>query len=417
MTPGKALVGVALDDELSLLFGEVAEGRVERDAARARHALQILPNAAVARLGPGLNDALVDGLAAIGDHQIDIEVDGVAKSLAARARAVGIVEGKQARLGLLIGQAAIFAFKAIAEDDAFGGGTSFGGRKFEDGFALAVAIADFDGVGQARTDLRRDGQAIHEHIDGLREIDIQQGFRGREFVHAAILIKTVEAALLQIDQGLRYERGRGAGRLSPGRLFGGLGEGQTEQDIKSAAGLEGQDAGGDVVDGVAADLSIATNAEGAAGAGVEQAQVVVDFGGRGHRRSRIAGGVFLLDGNGRRDAGNFIDVGLFDALQELPRVGGERFDVTPLAFGVDGVKGEAGFSRARDAGNHGDGVVRDFEADVFQVVHARAGNGDGRRFELGGDFRGDFGFFGYIGHEGQHSRIFGDNLNRKLYVS
>src|SRR6202035_2614670 len=109
-------------------------------------------NAAIARLGPGLNDAFVDGLAAIGDDQIDIEVDGVAKSLATRARAVGIVEGKQARLGLLIGEGAIFAFKAIAKDDAFGRCAGFGGRKFEDGFALAIAIADFDGIGQARTD-------------------------------------------------------------------------------------------------------------------------------------------------------------------------------------------------------------------------------------------------------------------------
>ncbi len=52
-----------------------------------------------------------------------------------------------------------------------------------------------------------------------------------------------------------------------------------------------------------------------------------------------------------------VDVRLFDALQELAGVGGERFDVAALAFGVDGVEGERGFAGAGDAGDDGEGVV------------------------------------------------------------
>ena len=78
------------------------KGTSSGNIARARESLQLLPERAIARLGPGLDRALVDGFAAIGNHEIEIEIDGVAEALAARAGAVGIVERKQARLGLLV---------------------------------------------------------------------------------------------------------------------------------------------------------------------------------------------------------------------------------------------------------------------------------------------------------------------------
>jgi hypothetical protein len=56
--------------------------------------------------------------------------------------------------------------------------------------------------------------------------------------------------------------------------------------------------------------------------------------------------VFLVDREGGGKAGHVVDVGFFDALEELAGVGGEAFDVAALAFGVDGVEGEGGFSRA-----------------------------------------------------------------------
>ena len=48
-----------------------------------------------------------------------------------------------------------------------------------------------------------------------------------------------------------------------------------------------------------------------------------------------------------------VDVGLFDALEELAGVGGEAFDVATLAFGVDGVEGERGFAGAADSADDG----------------------------------------------------------------
>ena len=124
------------------------------------------------------------------------------------------------------------------------------------------------------------------------------------------------------------------------------------------------------------DAAAAVQAGDGAAAGVEEAEVVVDFGCGGDGGARIARGVLLLDGDGGGEAVDEVDVGLLDALEELAGVGGERFDVAALAFGVDGVEGERGLARTRDAGHDGELVVGDVEVDVLQVVDARAAYDD-----------------------------------------
>ena len=94
------------------------------------------------------------------------------------------------------------------------------------------------------------------------------------------------------------------------------------------------------------DDAAAVQAGDGAAAGVEEAEVVVDLGGGGDGGAGVAGLVLLLDGDGGGEAVHVVDVGLFDALEELAGVGGEGFDVAALAFGVDGVEGERGFARA-----------------------------------------------------------------------
>ena len=70
-----------------------------------------------------------------------------------------------------------------------------------------------------------------------------------------------------------------------------------------------------------------------------------------------------------------IEIGLLHHFQELPRIGGERFDVAALALGVDGVEGERGFAGAGEAGEHDELVARNFEIDVLEIVLARAADG------------------------------------------
>jgi len=54
----------------------------------------------------------------------------------------------------------------------------------------------------------------------------------------------------------------------------------------------------------------------------------------------------LLDGNGGRQALDLFDIRLFDAVEELARVGGKRFDIAALPFRIERVERERGLARA-----------------------------------------------------------------------
>lgn len=147
-----------------------------------------------------------------------------------------------------------------------------------------------------------------------------------------------------------------------------------KQNIKPRPRRERQDAVRDLIDIVLANSLPALRASRDPDPGEEQPEVIVDFGGGRDRGARVAGGILLPDGDGGRDAFHGVHVGLFHSLQKLPRVGGERLDVAPLALGIDGVKGQAGFAGTRNARNYGELMVGNFAIDVLQVVDARAAN-------------------------------------------
>ena len=107
--------GVAFQNETALLARELAPGDVERNASATSPFFHVLEERAVARLGPRLDRAFIKRLTGIGHDETEIEIDGVAETLAARAGAVGIVERKKTGLGLLIKRAIVFAFEAFVE--------------------------------------------------------------------------------------------------------------------------------------------------------------------------------------------------------------------------------------------------------------------------------------------------------------
>ena len=152
--------------------------------------------------------------------------------------------------------------------------------------------------------------------------------------------------------GLSWRLGASASTSGGGDLHGlelDLGADDGEEGVGAGAFGKGEEGGDDLVDGVALDDAAAVQAGDGAAAGVEEAEVVVDLGGGGDGGAGVAGLVLLLDGDGGGEAVHVVDVGLFDALEELAGVGGEGFDVAALAFGVDGVEGERGFAGAGDA--------------------------------------------------------------------
>ena len=89
----------------------------------------------------------------------------------------------------------------------------------------------------------------------------------------------------------------------------------------------------------------------------------------------MAGG-FLLNGNGRRQAFNQIDIGFVHALQKLPRIGRQTFHIAALTFCVQRVKRQTGLARPRQTRDDHQLVARDVDVNVFQIVGAGATNAD-----------------------------------------
>src|SRR5262249_61985913 len=71
-----------------------------------------------------------------------------------------------------------------------------------------------------------------------------------------------------------------------------------------------------------------------------------------------------------------VHLGLLHLLEELARVGRQRFDVAALAFGIDSVEGERRLAGAREPGDHDQLVARDLEVDVLEIVLAGASDDD-----------------------------------------
>ncbi len=147
-------------------------------------------------------------------------------------------------------------------------------------------------------------------------------------------------------------------------------------DRDALAGAELQDALDDLLGGLAGDGAAAVGAMGGADRGVEQAEVVVDLGDGADGGPWAAAGGFLLDGDGRAEAFDGIDVGTLDLVEELAGVGGERFDIAALALGVNGVEGERALAGAGETGDHGERVAGDAHVDVAQVMLARPSHRD-----------------------------------------
>src|SRR5574344_1344278 len=87
-------------------------------------------------------------------------------------------------------------------------------------------------------------------------------------------------------------------------------------------------------------------------------------------RPRVMRGRLLIDGYRWGKSFDRIDIGFIDSAKELPGVRAQRFDVTPLAFGINRVKSQGGLATAREAGKDGEGFFGDIDIDVFQIIFA-----------------------------------------------
>ena len=108
----------------------------------------------------------------------------------------------------------------------------------------------------------------------------------------------------------------------------------------------------------------------------KQAEKIVDLGHGADRRTGILVGRLLLDRNYRTEARDLIHIGTFHRADELARIGGKRLQVTALTLGIDRVEGERRFARTGQAGDNGQGIARDDDIHIFEVVLACSVNFD-----------------------------------------
>ena len=94
--------------------------------------------------------------------------------------------------------------------------------------------------------------------------------------------------------------------------FASANNGRVDRD--ALAGRESENALDDLLGGLAGDLPAATRAVRHADRGIEQAEVVVDFGDGADGGAWAAAGGLLLDGDRRREAFDRIDVGALDLI-------------------------------------------------------------------------------------------------------
>src|SRR5260370_19011228 len=101
---------------------------------------------------------------------------------------------------------------------------------------------------------------------------------------------------------------------------------------------------------------------------VDHAKIIVNLRDGADGGAGGASGGLLLNGDGRRKPLDHVDFRALHLVEKLPRVGGKRLDVAPLAFGIDGVKRQRRFARAGEAGDDREAVPGDFDADILEVV-------------------------------------------------
>src|SRR3977135_2893402 len=94
-SPHPQKFSLAVEHKIAVLVLQVSPGDIQRNAGLLGKALEIGEQGTILGLRPRFDRAVAQGLQLVGNHQVEIEINGVAESLAARARAIRIVEGKQ----------------------------------------------------------------------------------------------------------------------------------------------------------------------------------------------------------------------------------------------------------------------------------------------------------------------------------
>ena len=148
------------------------------------------------------------------------------------------------------------------------------------------------------------------------------------------------------------------------------------QQIEAGVFRQRHDAINHLADGLRRDRQAGGGRIGDADPRPQQAHVIIDFGDGGDGGARVLARCLLLNADCRGQALDMVHVRLGHHLQELAGVGGERLHIASLAFGIDGIKGEAGLAGTGQAGDHGERVLGQIDIDALEIMLPRAAHLD-----------------------------------------
>ena len=90
----------------------------------------------------------------------------------------------------------------------------------------------------------------------------------------------------------------------------------------------------------------------------EQFEMIMQLGHGADRRARRSDWTALIDGYGRRDALDALDVRFVHAIEKLAGIGRKTLDVATLAFCIKNIESQGRLSGTTDAGDDSQGVER-----------------------------------------------------------
>ena len=222
-------------------------------------------------------------------------------------------------------------------------------------FSAAPAQGGFDGIREALAEIGAHDEAVHHRFDPMRLGFVESDALGiGQFENLAIDTQANESLA--------------AGLVDHIAEFSGLARNQWREEQKFRFLGPMQDGVGDLLWRLPRHTLAGFGIMGNSHRRVEQPKVVVNLGGRGDGRSRIGGGVALLDGNRRGESLDVIHIGLLHLIEELSRVGREALDIFALSLGEKRVERQRGFARAAEAGHHHELVARNLDVEIAEIV-------------------------------------------------
>ena len=316
------------------------------------------------------------------------------------APAMGGVEREESGIEFLEGTSAIRAIHLGAEDAEFvgrGGHHLFASLALVLVLVFALTIEGLGLFGLHRIRLgkgSRNGTGLGGSLADLKRLlgQIEDAIRGtlldradqdidRVFLEALQGMKILHPDHLAVDQ----ERGESM-LSSPARDLGVVALAPPDQVGEEldrrllGHRLEFRSHGGD---GALLDRDIAVGAVLGAEFGKEESEELMDLGDGSHGRLAAAARDPLLDGDARGESLDRVDIGLFQLLDELPRIGGHAVEEAPLALGEENIERKGRLAAAAESRHHDHLVARNVDGDVLEVMLPGTPHPDGLRAFMG----------------------------------